>query len=66
MTAEQFAYWLQGFGELNDGVPSEAQWASIKEHLAQVFVKKTPPVAGCRYPNVGQLLGAQQPGQLIC
>jgi len=44
MTAEQFAYWLQGFSELNGGPPTAAQWASVKEHLATVFGKVTPPV----------------------
>lgn len=45
MTAEQFAYWLQGFVELNGGkLPSAAQWKSIKEHLGEVFAKVTPPM----------------------
>ena len=45
MTAEQFAYWLQGFSELNDGeAPSPAQWSSIQDHLKLVFTKVTPPV----------------------
>lgn len=45
MTPEQFAYWLQGFVEPNDGkMPTKAQWKTIREHLATVFVKVTPPV----------------------
>lgn len=40
----QFAYWLQGFSELNEGPPSPEQWQSIKEHLATVFKKVTPPL----------------------
>lgn len=45
MTAEQFAYWLQGYAELNAGAPPSAeQWASIREHLQTVFVKVTPAV----------------------
>ena len=45
MTPEQFAYWLQGFVELNGGKqPSQAQWKAIKEHLGEVFTKVTPPV----------------------
>lgn len=44
MTSKQFAYWLQGFVELNGQQPNEAQWQSIKEHLATVFNKVTPPV----------------------
>lgn len=44
MTPEQFAYWLQGFVEITDGVerPSEQQWLVIKDHLKQVFEKRTP------------------------
>jgi hypothetical protein len=45
MTAEQFAYWMQGFAELTgDEPPTPAQWKSIREHLQTVFVKVTPPV----------------------
>lgn len=44
MTSEQFAYWLQGFVELNGHMPNEAQWQSIKEHLSTVFKKVTPPI----------------------
>lgn len=45
MTPEQFAYWLQGCAELNPEMdaPSPAQWQAIKDHLATVFVKTTPP-----------------------
>jgi hypothetical protein len=41
MTAEHFCHWLQGFAELNGKQPTEAQWASIKEHLNLVFTKVT-------------------------
>lgn len=45
MTPEQFAFWLNGFVELNGGThPSPEQWQSIKEHLGEVFTKVTPPV----------------------
>ncbi|CAM3214990.1 hypothetical protein [Pseudomonas fluorescens] len=46
MTSEQFAYWLQGFVELNPTLerPTPEQWKSIAEHLKTVFVKITPPV----------------------
>lgn len=45
MSPEQFAYWLQGFVELNGGkLPTAAQWKSIKEHLGEVFTKVTQPV----------------------
>lgn len=42
MTAEQFAYWLQGFAELNTEPPTKEQWQSINEHLKTVFTKVTP------------------------
>lgn len=44
MTPEQFTYWLQGFAELQQEVPTAEQWQSIMEHLATVFNKVTPPV----------------------
>lgn len=45
MTPDQFAYWLQGFAEMNAGqMPNPTQWKSICEHLATVFKKVTPPV----------------------
>jgi hypothetical protein len=42
MTAEQFAYWLQGYAELNAAPPSAEQWQAIRDHLALVFNKVTP------------------------
>lgn len=50
MTSEQFAYWMQGFAELNAEPPTAEQWKSIREHLATVFVKVTPQV---NFPNPG-------------
>lgn len=41
MTPEQFAYWLQGYAELNDAPPSAEQWAMIRAHLDTVFEKVT-------------------------
>jgi hypothetical protein len=47
MTEQQFTYWLQGFAELSgDTPPTKAQWKSIREHLATVFVKVTPKIGG--------------------
>lgn len=43
MTERDFVYWLQGFAELNAEPPTAEQWKSIREHLATVFVKVTPP-----------------------
>lgn len=44
MSAEQFAYWLQGFVELSNGTPPTAeQWSKIEEHLQLVFTKVTGP-----------------------
>jgi hypothetical protein len=43
MTAEQFAYWLQGFMEVADPIELDSsQTAIIKDHLALVFNKQTP------------------------
>ena len=45
MTSENFTYWLQGFTELSNGAhPTPEQWKMIKEHLALVFIKVTPPL----------------------
>lgn len=46
MTPENFAYWLQGFTELNPSMeqPTAEQWKSITEHLKTVFVKVTPEI----------------------
>ena len=50
MTPEQFCYWLQGCAELQPDVPlSDAEWKSVREHLATVFKKVTPQVLG---PNI--------------
>lgn len=43
MTPEQFAYWLQGFVEMNSGnSPNVWQWRMIKDHLQTCFNKITP------------------------
>lgn len=42
MTPEQFAYWLQGFVELQGSEPTAEQWLQIKDHLQLVFKKETP------------------------
>lgn len=42
MTPEQFCYWLQGYTEVHGGTPTEQQWRVIKDHLQEVFHKKTP------------------------
>ncbi|CAN5702460.1 hypothetical protein BH11PSE6_BH11PSE6_00080 [soil metagenome] len=53
MTAEQFAYWMQGFAELTgDEPPTAAQWKSMREHLATVFVKVTPVFDYTKQPGV--------------
>ena len=48
MNSENFCYWLNGFIELNEShleldLPTASQWNMIKEHLATVFNKITPP-----------------------
>lgn len=44
MTSEQFAYWFQGFAELSETPPTQAQWDSMREHVSTVFKKVTPLV----------------------
>jgi hypothetical protein len=44
MTPEQFAYWLQGYAELNTQPPTMEQWDVIRAHLATVFNKVTPSI----------------------
>ena len=56
MTPEQFVYWLQGFAEVNQTAPNDAQWTIIKDHLQLVFKKETPlrvgpGIAAPAYPN---------------
>lgn len=41
MNAQEFCYWLQGYAELAGERPTEAQWATIREHLKLVFTKVT-------------------------
>lgn len=51
MTAEQFAYWLQGRMEmLPNQMPTEEEWKMIKNHLDTVFVKVTSPLN--QFPSV--------------
>ena len=59
MTPEQFVYWLQGFAEVNQKAPNDAQWTIIKDHLQLVFKKETPnritspgpSISSPAYPN---------------
>lgn len=51
MTAEQFAYWLQGYAELNDAPPTAEQWQAVRDHLATVFTKVTPLMGRLQVPN---------------
>jgi len=45
MNYDQFAYWLQGFVEMNGGrEPTKEQWKMIKDHLQLCFKKLTPPL----------------------
>ncbi len=48
MTANEFAYWLNGFAELSGAPPNAEQWQSIRDHLALVFTKVTPQVGPAR------------------
>jgi len=48
MTSRDFAYWLQGFFEIapNAITLSEQQVATVKKHLAMVFVHEIDPSFG--------------------
>lgn len=46
MTPEQFCYWLQGYSEVSGRRPSAEEWQVIRDHLAEVFDKVTPPKGG--------------------
>jgi hypothetical protein len=55
MTANEFAYWLQGFAELNGAPPTAEQWQGIRDHLQLVFKKVTPPI-NAQAPGLGQII----------
>lgn len=61
MNAEQFAYWLQGFVELNGHAPTPEQWQSIKDHLQLVFKKVTPQVGAFPPSPIPDLRGPFMP-----
>lgn len=42
MTPEQFTYWLNGFIEIQDSVPTPEQWIIIKKHMGLVMHKPSP------------------------
>ncbi len=43
MTSRDFAYWLQGFAELNTLPPTADQWVTIRRHLDLVFKHEIDP-----------------------
>jgi hypothetical protein len=55
MTSSDFAYWLQGFAELNGNPPTPPQWEMIKEHLGLVFNKVTTKSVPITTLNDGRL-----------
>lgn len=65
MTTDQFAYWLQGFAELNEAPPTPEQWKAIREHLALVFHKVTPPLGGLRFTPTAPVTAPYFPPQSI-
>lgn len=43
MNAQDFAYWLKGFVEMNpNAMVTGTQWQIVKDHLELVFKKETP------------------------
>lgn len=58
MTERDFCFWLQGFLELTPGAaPTVEQTQAIREHLALVFKKVTPPVGSSSGPQTGGTSG---------
>lgn len=52
MSPENFVYWLQGRAELlPDQPPTAEEWKMIREHLALVFNKVTPPLGTTVWPR---------------
>lgn len=65
MTPEQFAYWLQGMLETKVGNKlTEAQVQQIRDHLNQVFLKRTPTVTTTSYPPLDPAF--KDKGTFIC
>lgn len=56
MDASQFTIWLQGFAELNSAPPTPEQWQSIRNHLALVFKKVTPPLGSPKIPDMKEAI----------
>lgn len=65
MTTDQFAYWLQGFAELNEAPPTPEQWQAIRDHLALVFHKVTPPFGDLRLTPITPDIFPHTPPQSI-
>ncbi len=40
MTSKEFTFWLEGFKESIDGVPTKEQWELIQEKLSEVVEEK--------------------------
>ena len=59
-TPEEFAFWLQGYVEINGNLPDEVQWAVIVNKLGTVFNKQTPlyfgPLGPLTPPSTGPLI----------
>jgi hypothetical protein len=66
MQPAEFCRWLQGFAELNEQAPSDAQWKSIREHLQLVFTKVTPPVSSSTVTVVPDQFPRWSSGTVIC
>lgn len=61
MTTEQFAYWLQGYFEIeNPKSLNEEQTQVIKDHLDLVFTKVTPKREKSSNRNLNPLLTSKK------
>ena len=68
MNNQQFTLWLKGFVDAVDGIPTQNQWNTLKEKLADVkdeptpsFPIYTPKSAPVPLPNVTFPYGAPIP-----
>ena len=56
MTPEQFVYWLQGYFELSDDTDRLTKREHIiRDHLKEVFEKKTPDRGSVNNPDPEEL-----------
>lgn len=67
MTPEQFVYWLQGFMEIGNPITlDEIAVQQIKNHLKEVFDKRTPNLTFPNKPIVPPSRLCKDWGDIVC